>query len=261
MNLKFSKRNLLSLLPLVALMFAMSSCSNTVKNNDLADLGLQGKVKSIRRSIYNAEDKFGNIEKSGKSYRSFYVIFNKQGFIEEENQYNSDGNLDKRTLYKYDVKQNLMEKNEYDSNGNLNDKYTFKYDEKGNMIEENRCFSDGSIFSKHLPKYDNRGNVIELSEYNDNGELYFKRTSKYDKRNNMIESYGYDADGSIDYKVTLEYDAKDNLIGAIEYNSDGSINVKNKAEYKFDKTGNWIYMLSSSGDIPEFIQEREIEYF
>ena len=110
-----------------------------------------------------------------------------------------------------------------------------KYDEKGNNIENNWYNSDGSLDSKWTYKYDEKGNNIEENRYNSDGSLYSKWTYKYDEKGNNIESNRYKSDGSLDSKWTYKYE--------------------------FDKQGNWIKRIDFKDEIPEFILEREYEYY
>ena len=164
MKLKLSIRNLLSLLSVVALMLIMSGCSTTVKENDLTELGLLGKVKSYRSFEFKAVDKFGNIEKGDrvKWSTSMHVIFNKEGYKEEENEYDHDGDLELKKLYKYDDNWNKSEMDYYNPDGSLLSKWIYKYDENHNMTEESSYKSDGRLDDKYSYKYDEKGNLIEI---------------------------------------------------------------------------------------------------
>jgi hypothetical protein len=110
-----------------------------------------------------------------------------------------------------------------------------KYDYKGNKIEENSYNSDGSLDSKWTYKYDDKGNQIELNSYNSDGSLSIKWTYKYDDKGNKIEENSYNSDGSLISKWTFIYE--------------------------FDKQGNWIKRIDFKNEIPEFILEREYEYY
>jgi hypothetical protein len=45
------------------------------------------------------------------------------------------------------------------------------------------------------------------------------------------------------------------------YNSDGSLRSKNTYKYEFDKQGNWIKKIEFKDGIPEYILERQYEYY
>ena len=102
------------------------SCKQSEKKNDLTEENLKGKVKSIKETLYEAVDKFGQIEK-GNWFNNYFTIYDKKGNIIEENDYDSDGSLNSKTTYKYDEKGNKIEENDYDSDGRLDSKTTYKY--------------------------------------------------------------------------------------------------------------------------------------
>ena len=172
------------------------SCKQSEKKNDLTEENLKGKVKSIKETLYEAVDKFGQIEK-GNWFNNYFTIYDKKGNIIEENDYDSDGSLNSKTTYKYDEKGNKIEENDYDSDGRLDSKTTYKYDEKGNTIEKNYySYSDGRLDSKITYKYNEKGNTIEENDYYySDGRLDSKTTYKYkyeyDKNNNWTQKIQY----------------------------------------------------------------------
>ena len=216
------------------------SCSNEKIENDWTADNLQGKVLSLSEFSYEAKDRFGNIEKGERKRQSSYeydqqIKYDEKGNKIERNSYNSDGSLVNKWTYKYDEKGNRTEANTYNSDGSLNLKLIFKYDEKGNITELNGYISDGSLVGKDAYKYDEKGNKIEHKKYDSDGSLYFKYTHKYDEKGNEIEYNGY--------------------------NSDGSLENKNSYKYEFDKQGNWIKQIKFKDGIPEYILERQYEYY
>ena len=151
----------------VALFF--QSCTIEKRENDWTEENLKGKVKSYSQFAYEAEERFGKIEKGEREfYESFLKkSYDKKGNIIEWNSYNSDGRLQYKYTYKYDKKGNKIEFNSYDSDGRLGGKYTYKYDEKGNKIEENSYDSDGRLDPKWTYKYefDKQGNWINRIDF------------------------------------------------------------------------------------------------
>ena len=214
------------------------SCKQSEKKNDLTEENLKGKVKSIKETLYEAVDKFGQIEK-GNWFNNYFTIYDKKGNIIEENDYDSDGSLNSKTTYKYDEKGNKIEENDYDSDGRLDSKTTYKYDEKGNIIEENHYDSDGRLDSKTTYKYDEKGNTIEKNYYSySDGRLDSKITYKYNEKGNTIEENDYYySDGRLDSKTTYKY------------------------KYEYDKNNNWTQKIQYRNTIPNIITERIIEYY
>jgi hypothetical protein len=290
-KLENTMKHTLTLLVLFVALIAQS-CSNEKIENDWTRDNLQGKVLSYSEFSYEAENRFGNIEK-GERYRPWsneydhQIKYDEKGNKIEKNSYNSDGSLSSRYTYKYDEKGNKIEKNSYNSDGSLSSKDTHKYDEKGNKIEDNTYNfggslrfkgthkydekgnkiednyynSDGSLRSRYTYKYDEKGNKIEGNEYYSDGSLRSRYTYKYDEKGNKIEENEYNSDGSLARKWTYKYDEKGNKIEENEYNSDGSLNSKNTYKYEYDKQCNWIRRIEFTNGIPEYILERQYEYY
>ena len=135
-------------------------CNHNNVKNDLKEANLLGNVKSVRQTSFKALEKFGKLTKGdryGYGDGDGYVLYNDEGNIIEQNEYNSDGSLSFKHTYTYDNKGNMIEQNRYNSDGSLSKKYTSTYDNKGNVIEENEYDSDGHLASRWTYIYDNKG--------------------------------------------------------------------------------------------------------
>lgn len=247
-----SKSCLISLLYLIVFSFFMSSCldnknadkeqkeadvevvevveEESKKENDWKKGNLFGKVKSLRYTAYLAKDRFGVIEKQGVSGvpgkdGNFLWVFNQQGYVTEESNFNLDGSLKEKTIIKYDERGNKLELLEYNSEGELNVRQLYEIDERDNMIELRFNASGTSLDSVLVNKfiYDENDNEIERHRYYPNGSLFIKRIYKYDDKGNCIEAKGYNAEGDIVETYTYKYDQRNNLIEDIaEYKNDNT---------------------------------------
>ena len=125
-------------------------CSDDAKKNDLTVLNLNGNVKSITYTTFEAIEKFGEIT-NGKMGYSSSSIFNNNGNEIEGNYYGADGSLENKNIYKYDDKGNEIEINYYKADDKTGGRSTLEYDNDN----------------------DNRGNwvrVVFYSDYFDNIE-------------------------------------------------------------------------------------------
>ena len=127
-------------LTIVLAMFCLASCEKSTQKNDLAELKLKGKVKSIREIPYEAVEKFGEVVKGALDGfgENLQITFNEKGNKIEENFFISDGRLFSKYTYKYDDKGNEIERrNSFNSDVN-DDKYTYKYtyDQQGNWTQQ-----------------------------------------------------------------------------------------------------------------------------
>ena len=86
------------------------SCSEN-KENDLDKANLKGKVESIYITSFEAIEKFGEVTKGDKKWENEWQF-------DKELIYNDNGNL--------------IEQNEYDEEGELTNKWKVKYDDNGN---------------------------------------------------------------------------------------------------------------------------------
>ena len=236
-NLNIMKK----VLTIVLAMFCLASCEKSTQKNDLAELKLNGKVKSIREIPYKAVEKFGEVVKGDALgfEQILQITFNEKGNKIESNSFNSDGSLSFKYTYKYDDKGNIIESNSFNPDGSLSFKYTCKYDDKGNQIESNSFNPDGNLVDKYTYKYDDKGNKIELNYFNSDGSLFLKSTSKYDDKGNEIERNSFISDVNLDDKYTYKY--------------------------TYDQQGNWIqqiaYKVKNGVEKPSRIVERTIEYY
>ena len=263
-NLNIMKK----VLTIVLAMLCLASCEKSTQKNDLAELKLKGKIKSIREIPYEAVEKFGEVVK-GDALDGFgenlQITFNEKGNKLEENFFNSDGSLNSKYTYKYDDKGNKIELNSFNSDGRLSSKLTYKYDDKGNIIELNSFNPDGKLDFKLTYKYDDKGNQIESNYFNSDGSLNSKYTYKYDDKGNQIESNYFNSDGMLYYKNTYKYDDKGNKIEKNLLNSDINLDDKYTYKYTYDQQGNWIqqiaYEVKNGIEKPSQIVERTIEYY
>lgn len=111
---------------------------------------LYGKVKTLKQIQYDVVEKFGKItkEKINSSYfDNYYSFFNKEGYLIEENFYNSDGSLNQKYNYKYDNKGNKIEQIRLEQFGVVKRIITYKYEyDKNNnwikriiFLDKNQC--------------------------------------------------------------------------------------------------------------------------
>ena len=96
-----------------------------------------------------------------------------------------------------------------------------------------------------------QGKVLSYSEFSYKAVERFGNIEKGKRELN----YYWDRD------LQRKYDEKGNKIESNRYNSDGSLYIKWTYKYEFDKQGNWIKRIDFKDEIPEFILEREYEYY
>ena len=277
---------------LVAMLFA-TSCADSGKKKapkrygwDNEEYGpLYGDIENVTITYYDVVEKFGEIVK--KKYCGKKVFnFNPKGDVIDNTFYNPDGSLRGKTLYKYDLLDNLIEEAsyhsffswtdckilykydsqgnlieevDYDSCGSLECKYLYKYDSQGNLIDRTFYDPDGSLRGKTLYEYDLLGNRIEQAEYGSDGLLRRQYIYKYDSQGNTIEMVCYNY-GALSIKWICKYNSQNNRVDKVWYKSNGSL--KCQYLYKYDSHGNMIESIKYEGEImkPTSMQVQEIVY-
>jgi hypothetical protein len=259
------KTRLLSILIIASMLAACSG--NKSKKNDLMDMGLKGKVKSLNETSYYAMASKGNVTNAKQGEKEFpwtnsRYSFNTEGNFISHNAYNPDGSLVFQQLYKYDGKglktettyyyrlgsDSLRERSvyAYDSAGNLTDlktydligyldrRFAYKYDNSGNLAQVLNYDYDDNIDSTLYNTFDNSGNLIITIARNADSSLRYKTTSTYDDKGNVLEFKYFDMDGKLRDKLVYKYDDKGNKTEYVKYVAD---TLSEKQLYKYDKNG------------------------
>ena len=223
----------LLVLLLIPLVFA---CSSDNKKNDLDQLNLKGKVKSLKETTYSAVEKFG------EPVRDVFLTHNKHffdevGFYKKSEVFSESGRLKYNWKYNYDDGI-LIESIGYDNGVPLR-KIKYKFDGYGNNIEENVYEIGGELMARVKYEYDKAGKIIESNIYKEDeykeDESIEKLKFKYDNDGNVIEESGYNEDGELFYKWNFKYE-------------------------NFDSNNNWLKSIAQDGKTI-VITEREIEYY
>lgn len=269
------------------LIISFVSCENKKElNNDLKEFNLYGKVKQIKNKYYEANESFGEIGK-GEFGGVIIKIFNPDGNQVEEKNYNPDGSVNHKTIFKHNHKGLKTEERPYNKDGNPFNYYnysyndadqilskiwfnnssneivqreTFEYDEKGNLITET-TFSSNTISSVSKYKFDDLGRKIEYNYFDNNGFLKWIRKYNYDDNNRLLEDISIDSySKEMTKKTGYRYDKFGNIIEENKYNSDSSLKERTVFEYEYDKNNNWIKKITYNNEAPKYILEREIVY-
>ena len=211
-------------------------CAIEKDNNDLTRENIEGQVRIIFATEYNAVERFGEFRK-----------FDSSSFL-----FKMDS--------KYDDWGNETEHNFYNDDGSLLDKVKFKYE--GNRKSGSQYTNDGILSSKSTYEYDNSANLTVVNWYKPDGSSIVKYTIKYDSKKNKVEEENYNADGNLTSKSRFKYDTKRNVIERIDSASDGSLSKTTYQYDKYDKKGNWLRKIENKVDSDlDVIIERKIEYW
>lgn len=178
-----------------ALAFGQSS-----KKNDLQQINLRDKVKSLHTATYKASGNPASVEKGKRTFE--YVAEN--------------GNSD----FVFSMDGKIMEKTEFIQAGEFKStKNIFKYNEKGIVIES-QAFTDDSLLRKEICQCTYKSLVTEIVCRDLQGNISGKSRNKFDTKGNLVEKISMMPDGKIWNKVVSKFDKNGNKIEEISYNSE-----------------------------------------
>lgn len=231
-------------------LFELFNKKSIKTNNSLLKEALYGKVKSIKIMQYNISEKFGKINKDtinlstisvgdNSGHVNLKIFFDKAGESKEYNWYDSNDELDKKSLYK-NKNQLYSEWATYDSNGDISTLNITEFDNNGTKTQSKHYNSKGNL--DYIFKYNKKGHFIELTYYNSEGRIRDTKTYKYNENGKKTEEKHFEPNekGTLQLKLTFEltYDKKRNLIREFRYYPNGFIFYEQN--YKYDTNNNLI---------------------
>lgn len=233
---------------IILFFFSFISCSDKEKMNDLKELNINGHVSSIKKSTYQAVEKFGEVQKGERINRfwmedgnNYSYSFNELGNITEIIEYKSDNEIDSKKVITYNENKK-SERNDYNAEGELDGRVKYTYDKESNTTTINYYKSDGSLKNQYKDKYDGK-KLVERRQYDDNGKLIIVVEYEFDKNDNPIRLTVVDEKGSVKQYQEGKYDQKGNRIEKKEYRDKKLLN-----DYKFvyDKNNNLLEETNST---------------
>lgn len=229
----------------IILLVLLSSCAGGRKQkSDVEEMKLKGKVKTMAEYSYEAEEKFGEIQKGKRlvETKNYHFdpaySFDERGMIKEVVAYTVNSSIAEKTINKYDGNGHLIESSSYNFNGSLRSRQTNTYNNQGLKVEEGNYDAIGTISQKSIYKYDNNKNLIEAIGYNKSGTQDYKQIMKYNNKNQMIENVFYDPQNKLLTKITYVNDEQGNWLTYNEFTNSGF--QSKKFAYTYDNTGNEI---------------------
>jgi len=235
---------------LTVTIFVVGCSENNIKKQKF--LGAKGNPKTIKETIYEAFEKFGEVIE-GDVDEVIRYEFDKNGNIQKLTHYNDEGDIvfsesyvfedgecvETKSYQKYNNivstsrLKNRTSKNETwereTSDGKITTSYS-EYDKFTTTIITKD--SENNIVSKQENTIDNKGNLVEIKVYKEEKVVYWYKT-KFDDNSQEIER-----------KMLVSYDE-----GVFTYKYDS-----------FDKKGNWIKRFEYKDGEIKSLTIREIEY-
>jgi hypothetical protein len=146
------------------------------------------------------EEKFSNANGDYDKETTLYQ-YNSKGKIISSSNFNYEGDLNEKLIYKYDIYNRLVEK--FNENGNRTKNYEiYKYDNFGNIIEKKVI---NFLRDETIENFDSRGNLLE--------KIYINKKYNFDKKD-------YSDSENTHYKY--EYDSNSNWVKRIIFTTTNS---------------------------------------
>lgn len=256
---------------LIALDCFVQIASAQTSENCLNDFGLKGNVKEITDFTYRGSINETNPDNLKHPEKSI-IKFDKDGNELEESVFDMYGKISSKSLFIYKEDKSVV-KNQYDGNGMLQGRYVFKYNEKGNKTEFDTYYGpELKLVSKVIYKHDANGNKIEEDTYDAGRFLTEKAVFRYNEKNQKVEGYQGWFLPNVNKKERLlfKYDDPVNQITSDIYDLSGKLTGENSTTLSnIDDQGNWQVKLvelkgygpSQENILFKNITKRSIKYY
>lgn len=118
------------------------------------------------------------------------ITYTDDGQKKDESDYDEEGNLTARTIYKYE--DGKIDKSYYTAQGKLLEKCITKYN--GDLISEVLSYADdGSLTEREVYSYTEEGKILAIETYNYNNEYSGKQAWRYNDKGQILEQQYYNA--------------------------------------------------------------------
>lgn len=201
---------------------------------------------------YKYFDRFGNcFEEKGYNYEELLPLeivttikrkFNENNKVIKESEFDRDGILMNRKIFKYNYSGHCIEEVQYDYDENQNEsklRIVYTYDE-GLIINEKYFDSNDNFEQEIIYNYSTNGKLLYKEFLDKDGNCKFKEIYKYDTNDNLTEVLSQNSEGLS--KVIKKYDLKGNLIEELDIMSE-------KIIYEYDSNNNLIRKISNNGEL------------
>lgn len=197
-------------------------------------------------------------------YKKTIKTFNNR-FPIQEDIYNSNGELNERTKYKYDGNGRLSEKVTYNSDGKTRTRLNnIKYDANGfpnRYTIYDFSYNDNKKEEKvtiHDLKNDEYGRILNETVTTD-GKIEYLVTLKYKGDKRLSYTHTGFMNGEEDFKIEVQY--HDNYNEWILDMKDGATNKENRSEWEYDSNGNITKVTEFVNGEPTNVIITEFEYY
>lgn len=213
-------KRLISICIVAILVFSLCGCAYTAEdipaaeteivkteNTNAADAGTE--IVEIENTENDSEK--GADEAETKNDEPVTVIA-------KVNHYYTDESLNSGSEYEYDSEGNMTRRTDYDADGSVDGWSEWEYDSSGNLIRQAQYNADGSNYGTRTEwEYDTEGKLMRCISYDVDGSVVDRYEYKYDSEGNLTEEINCGNNGSTYFRTEYEYDSVGNLTKVTEY--------------------------------------------
>ncbi|MFW5687916.1 MAG: hypothetical protein ACOCXV_03210 [Bacteroidota bacterium] len=185
------------------------------------------------------------------------TLFDKEGRVISEIQYDSDGHISQEHLYTYDENGFLLEEMLREEDGFVAEHKTFEPDEKGRIAKEMRHYMDGS-FDTITCSYNEEGLLSKKVSVDPDGDT--ESTEEYTYTGGRLTHYILkDGDDEVLTEKSMVYDDDGNVVELTEYDASEDTTLRREMEYYPSGNRKLALTYNSKGQLVEKISLRENE--
>lgn len=140
--------------------------------------------KDIRNAKVATETTTTTITDNGKeiTYKDSYTVFDKNGNVNEQTEYNKDGTIKRKESNKYNASNDKIEEKIFDAKDKSTKKTTFTYDVNKNKTGETEYDENGTVIRQVIYSYNNKGLKTEKKTYDGKKKLISTKKYTYTNR-------------------------------------------------------------------------------
>ncbi len=232
---------------MVGIVLMAGLCAKGQEKNELAELRLNGKIKTLKESFFSASDSSGTIIRNKEILYSHaperYYKFNDSGLPEEKTEFISDSSFIKH-LYQHNDRGDQTEDIAWLPDGTIREVTFYFYDEKGNLEKcENKVTGKNEKllrkedymrvkgpYRKMIYTYDEKGNRTCETIYDIHGSRSVVYTC--DGKGNINGHKFLNEEGKTEKSFTYTCDERKNRVECQQFDKDG--NLQSRIVYKYD---------------------------
>ena len=209
------------------------------------------KIKSSSHFVAAVSDPLAEVEHwTLKAYREF----DEEGRELVDAQYETDGEIESKTVQQFNDKGQLVDQITYIADDEVAEHFQYSYNEKGLIEKQYIRYADGS---NSIKSYLREKNLLKIEIHDDDGESEGTEERIFNEEGNLIEESIWDEYGVISSKTLMEYNEQGLLALKTEFEEDEEL--INKTYYKYDDHGNLVETLSLTAN--NEVKSRRISRF